>query len=824
MRLSIFSTHKKITRLWLICFSFSFMLALAIVLPPSAHSAQVTVGWNASPSSVTGYKVYYGPSSGNYTFPVRDAGNALSYTIPDNLTASSYYIAATAYNGTAESIKTPELVVYSVAASAGTGGSISPGGTFYAAKGSNQTFTITPNSGYKVAGVTVDGSSAGAVTSYTLSNIAATHSVSATFTAITNTYTITSSAGANGSISPSPSATVNSGASQTFTITPKTGYKVAGVTVDGSSVGAVTSYTFTNVTANHSISATFAAVTSSTFTITASAGANGSISPSPSATVNSGASQTFTITPKTGYKVAGVTVDGSSVGAVTSYTFTNVTANHSISASFTAVTSTYTITASAGANGSISPSPSATVNSGASQTFTITPKTGYKVAGVTVDGSSAGAVTSYTFTNVTANHSISATFAQGDQSPVADAGPAQTVSEGSLVTLNGSNSTDPANSPLSYLWTQTGGTHVSLSRRRAAKPTFTAPTVGDAGDALTFQLTVTNQAGLTSSDTCVVNVTVSNAPPTANAGPNQTVSEGTAVTLDGSNSTDPDDGIASYLWEQISGPAVTLTPTTLSQATFIASDVGQAGTSLSFRLTVKDNGGLTSTSTCVVAVTWVNSPPQANAGQDQSVYEGDGVVLDGSASSDPDDGIKSYLWKQTSGTPVTLSDPTAVQPAFTAPNADTGSATLTFQLTATDNGGLQSTCACNVYVKQDSGIDLTGSWRTLSYSRNTLSGSFTVKNAGNQRAGSSVIKFYLSDDGTTPGAFISQSYVSRLNAAQSSTVSFSYYSKWISSKYIIAVVDANDSVAESDEQNNSISAVIQTVSQSPTYRTTRRWW
>ena len=76
-------------------------------------------------------------------------------------------------------------------------------------------------------------------------------------------WTITASAGANGSIAPSGAVVVAQGANQGFTITPNSGYHVGGVTVDGSSVGAVTSYTFTNVTANHTISATFA-VNSST--------------------------------------------------------------------------------------------------------------------------------------------------------------------------------------------------------------------------------------------------------------------------------------------------------------------------------------------------------------------------------------------------------------------------------------------------------------------------------------------------------------------------------------------------------------------------------
>ncbi len=71
---------------------------------------------------------------------------------------------------------------------------------------------------------------------------------------------------------------------------------------------------------------------------------------------------------------------------------------------------TYTIQASAGSGGSISPAGSASVHSGASPSFTITPQAGYTISSVVVDGSNKGAVSSYTFSNVTANHTIAASF------------------------------------------------------------------------------------------------------------------------------------------------------------------------------------------------------------------------------------------------------------------------------------------------------------------------------------------------------------------------------------------------------------------------------
>jgi len=77
-----------------------------------------------------------------------------------------------------------------------------------------------------------------------------------------------------------------------------------------------------------------------------------------------------------------------------------------------------------------------------------------------------------------------------------------------------------------------------------------------------------------------------NQPPTANAGPNQIVNEGKNVTLDGSNSTDPDDGIASYHWIQTGGPKATLSDSSSKVVTFTSPDIGPEGSSLTFELTV----------------------------------------------------------------------------------------------------------------------------------------------------------------------------------------------------------------------------------------------
>jgi hypothetical protein len=184
------------------------------------------------------------------------------------------------------------------------------------------------------------------------------------------------------------------------------------VYVDGASVGAVTTYTFNNVAADHTIYAVFAV---NEYTVTVTNPNNGTIAPG-TITVQHGATPAFVITPAPGYTVSTITVNNANVNlnnvpnvnGVYTYTFNAITSNQTITASMTA--KTYTITASAGANGSITPSGAATVSHGGSKTYTIAANAGYVIDQVTVDGMSIGATSSYTFTNVVANHTINATF------------------------------------------------------------------------------------------------------------------------------------------------------------------------------------------------------------------------------------------------------------------------------------------------------------------------------------------------------------------------------------------------------------------------------
>jgi ELWxxDGT repeat protein len=270
--------------------------------------------------------------------------------------------------------------------------------------------------------------------------------------------------------------------------------------------------------------------------------------------------------------------------------------------------------------------------------------------------------------------------------PVANAGPDQTVDEGTVVTLDGSASTG---SGLSFAWSQIAGPAVLLSSATSPTPGFTAPLLPGglgANQTLTFHLTVSS-GGVSSTDTVDISVRNANHPPVADAGADQNVSEESPVTLSAVNSFDPDgDPLVAYQWTQTGGPAVVLDDAATTQATSTApllpGGVG-GGAVLTFQVTVSD-GQLTSTDEVVVTVEQVNHPPIANAGADQTKEEGSPVTLNGAESSDPDGDPLTYAWSQVSGPPVTLSNPGSPTPSFTAPAVGPDGATVVLELVVSD--------------------------------------------------------------------------------------------------------------------------------------------
>jgi len=165
--------------------------------------------------------------------------------------------------------------------------------------------------------------------------------------------------------------------------------------------------------------------------------------------------------------------------------------------------------------------------------------------------------------------------------------------------------------------------------------------------------------------------------PTADAGPDQTIDEGVIVTLDASNSTDPDDGIASYLWEQTSGTTVTLSDQTAVQPTFTAPDAGAEGEMLTFQLTVTDEGGLQATDTSTVTVN--NAAPSVEAGPDQIVDEGESVSFSGSFSDPGQLDTHTIVWD--------FGDGSSTSDTLTPTHLYRDNGVYTVTLTVTDDDG-----------------------------------------------------------------------------------------------------------------------------------------
>jgi uncharacterized repeat protein (TIGR02543 family) len=283
------------------------------------------------------------------------------------------------------------------------GGSINPSGAVQVTYGSSQMFSIVPDVGYHTDSVLVNGANKGVLSDYTFVNVQGDSMIAAYFSI--NTYTITATAGANGSISPAGSVMVPHFSTPQFVFTPNSGYHVDSVIVDGVYVPDSTAhYTFASIAASHMIHVVFAI---NQYTISPSAGLNGQVSPNTPQNVAHGASMQFVFIPNTGYHVDSVLVDGVNYPDSTShYTFQNVSGNHTIHVTF--AINTYTLVVNA-VNGSVLKDPNqASYTHGTSVQLTATPDTGYHFTGWS--GDTSGLANPITIV-MTGNKTVTASFA-----------------------------------------------------------------------------------------------------------------------------------------------------------------------------------------------------------------------------------------------------------------------------------------------------------------------------------------------------------------------------------------------------------------------------
>src|SRR5665811_491945 len=270
-------------------------------------------------------------------------------------------------------------------------------------------------------------------------------------------------------------------------------------------------------------------------------------------------------------------------------------------------------------------------------------------------------------------------------------------------------------------WTKISGGAGTITNATSSATTVTGLVQG----VYKFELKVTDNNGASGRDTMQVTVNAAgNQSPTANAGPDQSITLPTStVSLTGSG-TDPDGSIATYFWTKISGGAGTITNAT-SAATTVT---GLVQGVYKFELNVTDNNGATGRDTMQVTVNAAaNQSPTANAGADQSITLPTSTVSLTGSGTDADGSISSYNWTKISG-PSTGTITNAASSATTVTGLVQG--VYTFELKVTDNNGATGRDTMQVTVNAGGNQSPTangGSDQTITLptSTMTLSGSGT---------------------------------------------------------------------------------------------------
>jgi len=313
---------------------------------------------------------------------------------------------------------------YQIAATAGAGGTITPSGASTVTLGGSLSYQITPDSGYKITDVLVDGVSVGAQTLYEFSGVKADHTITASFekvnsSVVQRTVTVIPPTGGSIQIKDSAGKVLTPNASHqikadlnsrlTFAAVPMESYTFKGWTDD---LTGTANPQIVTVKANMTVGADFSAPV--VYKVTYSAGTGGTVSAKNGSTsvasdslVASDSALSFSAVPSAGYIFGGWTVNGSADPAASDSLTLPITKATTVTAKFIRI---YTITASAGEGGTITPSGASTVKQGDAQSYKVSPNTGYKITDVLVDGTSVGAQNLYEFSEVKADHTITASF------------------------------------------------------------------------------------------------------------------------------------------------------------------------------------------------------------------------------------------------------------------------------------------------------------------------------------------------------------------------------------------------------------------------------
>ncbi|MFD1587793.1 PKD domain-containing protein [Halorientalis brevis] len=314
---------------------------------------------------------------------------------------------------------------------------------------------------------------------------------------------------------------------------------------------------------------------------------------------------------------------------------------------------------------------------------------------------------------------------------------------GDAIAFDGTNSSDPDGSIVSYEWNFSDG-----------GKNLTGPTVThsfDAAGTYEVNLTVTDDDNITDREEVFITVD-ENTAPTANATANRTsVIAGDAIAFDGTNSSDSDGSISSYEWafgdnSTATGPNVTHAYS--SSGNYTAT------------LTVTDDKGATATDTVEITV-GANSSPTASATANRtSVDTGDTISFDGSGSSDSDGSISSYEWAFGDNSTATGANVT---------HAYSSSGNYTATLTVTDDKGATDSDTVEITVGANSAPTASA---TANQTTVTTSDTISFDGTGSSDSDGSISTYEwdFGDNTTTTGATPTYSYDATGNYTATLTV------------------------------------------------------
>ncbi len=304
------------------------------------------------------------------------------------------------------------------------GGSVTGGGAV--SEGGSVTLSAVPSKNFYFAGWVLDGKTVSTATNYTVSNVTKDMSLTAKFGQQYVTVTATANNPDAGNVV--GGGTISYGGSTTISAKAYDGYVFTGWKEGDSIISHDASIKLSNLTVNRKFTAIFEK-TRHTLTLAAYPPEGGSVTGGGTFKLDEGT--TIKASAASGYTFQGWMVNGQYVSRNAEYTIDKIKNDYTCTAVFTK-NNTIIYEMSSGVattGGSISPSGKLSVVGGQDITYTITPKAGFAILAVAVDGAQVGAVSTYTFKNVTGNHVIAAAFVQTDAGKAASESAGKTTQD-----------------------------------------------------------------------------------------------------------------------------------------------------------------------------------------------------------------------------------------------------------------------------------------------------------------------------------------------------------------------------------------------------------